>query len=47
MWNLIIRKKNNDKVGGKRLQTLIMDFPIKAEIAGATVWTGVNRFDKG
>ena len=46
MLNLIIRIKKNDKVGGKRLQTLIMDFPIKAGIADANVWTGVNRFEK-
>jgi PII-like signaling protein len=46
MWNLTIRIKKNDEVGGKRLQTLIMDFLMKAHIEGATVWTGVNGFGK-
>ena len=46
MWNLTIRIKKNDEIGGKRLQTLIMDFLMKAKIEGATVWTGVNGFGK-
>jgi PII-like signaling protein len=46
MWNLTIRIKRNDEVGGKRLQTLIMDCLMKAHIEGATVWTGVNGFGK-
>jgi len=46
MWNLTIRIKKNDEVGGKRLQTLIMDRLMKAHIEGATVWTGVNGFGK-
>ena len=46
MWNLTIRIKKNDEVGGKRLQTLIMDCLMKAHIEGATVWTGVNGFGK-
>jgi len=46
MWNLTIRIKKNDEVGGKRLQTLIMDFLMKAKVEGATVWTGVNGFGK-
>ena len=46
MWNLTIRIKKNDEVGGKRLQTSIMDFLMKAGIEGATVWTGVNGFGK-
>ena len=46
MWNLTIRIKKNDAVGGKRLQTLIMDCLMKAGIEGATVWTGVNGFGK-
>jgi hypothetical protein len=46
MWNLTIRIKKNDEVGGKRLQTLIIDLLVKAGIAGATVWTGVNGFGK-
>ena len=46
MWDLTIRIKKNDEIGGKRLQTLIMDLLVKAGIAGATAWTGVNGFGK-
>ena len=46
MWDLTIRIKRNDELGGKRLQKLIMDCLIKAHIEGATVWTGVNGFGK-
>ena len=46
MWNLTIRIKKNDEVGGKRLQTLVIDLLVNAGIAGATVWTGVNGFGK-
>jgi PII-like signaling protein len=46
MWDLTIRIKRNDELGGKRLQNLIMDCLIKANIEGATVWTGVNGFGK-
>jgi PII-like signaling protein len=46
MWQLTIRIKKNDEVGGKRLQTLIMEALMKAGIAGATVWTGVDGFGK-
>jgi uncharacterized protein len=46
MWNLTIRIKKNDEVGGKRLHALIMDFLMKAKVEGATVWTGVNGFGK-
>jgi PII-like signaling protein len=46
MWNLTIRIKKNDKVDGKRLEALVMDLLIKAGIAGATAWTGVDGFGK-
>ncbi len=46
MWQLTIRIKKNDEVGGKRLQVLIMDFLVKSGVEGATVWTGVNGFGK-
>ena len=46
MWTLTIRIKKNDEVGGNRLQTLIMEFLMKAKVGGATVWTGVNGFGK-
>ena len=46
MWNLTIRFKRNDQVGGKRLERLMIDFLIKAGVSGATVWTGVDGFGK-
>ncbi len=46
MWNVTIRIKKNDELGGKRLEALIMDFLIKAGVSGATVWTGVDGFGK-
>ena len=46
MWSIIIRIKRNDQLGGKRLETLLISFLIKAGVAGATVWTGVDGFGK-
>ena len=46
MWQLMIRIKKNDEVGGKRLHSLIMDCLRKAGVSGATVWTGVDGFGK-
>ncbi len=46
MWNVMIRIKKNDKLGGKRLQTLVIDFLVKSGVEGATVWTGINGFGK-
>jgi PII-like signaling protein len=46
MWQLVIRIKKNDEVGGKRLQTLLMDCLVKTGVSGATVWTGVDGFGK-
>ena len=46
MWDLTVRIKKNDQVGGKRLEALILDCLKKAGIAGATVWTGVDGFGK-
>jgi PII-like signaling protein len=46
MWSITIRIKKNDEVGGKRLQSLVMDLLVKAHISGATIWTGVNGFGK-
>ena len=42
MWDLTIRIKKNDEVGGKLLQALIIDCLVKAGIEGAPVWTDVN-----
>lgn len=46
MWSVKIRFKRNDELGGKRLESLLMDFLIKAGVSGATVWTGVDGFGK-
>ncbi|MGB9959304.1 MAG: DUF190 domain-containing protein [Candidatus Bathyarchaeales archaeon] len=46
MWDVTIRIKKNDELDGKRLGTLVMDLLIKAGVAGATIWTGVNGFGK-
>jgi len=46
MWQLTIRIKRNDEVGGKRLEKRIIDYLIKANVGGATVWTGVDGFGK-
>ena len=46
MWSVIIRIKKNDELGGRRLESLIMDLLIKSDVSGATVWTGVNGFGK-
>lgn len=46
MLNLTMRIKRNDEVHGKRLEAALIDFLTKAEISGATVWTGVDGFGK-
>jgi uncharacterized protein len=46
MWSVTIRIKKNDTLGGKRLQSLVMEMIVKAGVSGATVWTGVNGFGK-
>ncbi len=46
MWNLTIRIKKNDEIEGKRLQVLLIGMLVKAGVAGATVWTGVDGFGK-
>ncbi len=46
MLNLTMRIKRNDEVHGKRLEAALIDFLTKAEISGATVWTGVDGFCK-
>ena len=46
MWSVIVRIKKNDQFGGKRLEALVMELLVKAGIAGATVWTGVDGFGK-
>ncbi len=44
MRSVTIRIKNNDEVGGKQLERLVIDFLVKSEISGATVWTGIDGF---
>jgi uncharacterized protein len=46
MWNVTIRIKKNDEIGGKRLERLVIDFLVKEGVSGATVWTGVDGFGK-
>jgi uncharacterized protein len=46
MWNVTIRIKKNDEVGGKRLERLVIDFLVKSGVSVATVWTGVDGFGK-
>ena len=46
MWSVTIRIKKNDELGGKRLESLLMDFLINSGVSGATVWTGVDGFGK-
>jgi len=46
MWQLIIRFKRNDQLGGKRLEVLLMDLLKQAGVSGATAWTGVDGFGK-
>ena len=46
MWNVTIRIKKNDELGGKRLENLLMDFLKKSGVSGATAWTGVDGFGK-
>ncbi|MFL6340801.1 MAG: DUF190 domain-containing protein [Nitrososphaeraceae archaeon] len=46
MWCLSIRIKRNDELHGKRLEKLLIEFLMGAKVSGATVWTGVDGFDK-
>ncbi len=46
MWDMTIRIKRNDEIGGKRLEKLLMNFLAKSGVSGATVWTGVDGFGK-
>ena len=46
MWCLSIRIKRNDRLRGKPLHRILIEFLIEAKIAGATVWTGVDGFGK-
>ena len=46
MLCLTIRIKRNDECDGKRLHKALIDHLMKNQIAGATVWTGVDGFGK-
>lgn len=46
MLCLTVRIKRNDEYNGKRLYKLLIDFFIESNIAGATVWSGVDGFGK-
>jgi len=43
---LRIRIKRNDEVRGKRLQKLLLEVLMYANIYSATVWTGIDGFGK-
>lgn len=46
MLCLTIRIKRNDEANGKRLHKLLIDFFMQNNIAGATIWNGVDGFGK-
>jgi hypothetical protein len=46
MLCLTIRIKRNDETNGKKLHKLLIDFFMQNNIAGATVWSGVDGFGK-
>jgi len=46
MLCLTIRIKRNDEVRGKRIHKLLIEFLMQNNVAGATVWTGVDGFGK-
>lgn len=41
------KNKKERRIGGKRLGKVLIDFLMGAKISGATVWTGIDGFDKG
>ncbi len=43
---LTIRIKKNDEYNGKRLHKILIEFFIQNNIAGATVWSGIDGFGK-
>jgi uncharacterized protein len=46
MLSVTIRIKRNDEFNGKRLHKLLIDFLVHNNVAGSTVWTGVDGFGK-
>ena len=46
MLCLTIRIKRNDEANGKRLHKLLIEFFMQSNIAGATVWNGVDGYGK-
>ena len=46
MWCLKIRIKSRDEYNGKLLSKYLIEFLMKNNIAGATVWAGVDGFGK-
>jgi uncharacterized protein len=46
MWALVIRIKKNDKLDGRPLEKVLIEFLVQSGISGATVWTGVDGFGK-
>lgn len=46
MWCMTIRIKKNDRIRGKLLSSVLLDFMMGAGISGATVTNGVDGFGK-
>ena len=46
MLCLTIRIKSNDSINGKLLHKVLIEFLMKHNIAGDTIWTGVDGFGK-
>ncbi|MDQ3885231.1 MAG: DUF190 domain-containing protein [Thermoproteota archaeon] len=46
MWRVTIRIKKNDRLDGKRLYNVLLDFMMGAGICGATVINGVDGFGR-
>jgi uncharacterized protein len=46
MWRLTIRIKKNDRLDGKRLYNVLLDFMMGAGICRATVINGVDGFGR-
>ena len=45
-WALVIRIKKNDKLDGRLLEKVLIEFLVQSGISGATVWTGVDGFGR-
>ena len=46
MLCLTIRIKKNDEINGNRLEKVLLEFLMRANISGATIWLGIDGFGK-